>query len=123
MFNPIFQRRGYYDPSVRMAAEEAQSAQRDAREAQSQVESLRSEVERLLIISEALWTLLKKQHGYTDEVLSNLVTEIDLRDGHLDGRAPKTAPLPCPNCGKLHSGRRPFCIYCGKPVPIQPFTR
>ena len=75
------------------------------------------------MITEALWTLLKQQHGFADEVLTKLIAEIDLRDGKLDGRAAAQSPQPCPFCGRPISTRRPFCLYCGKPVQTGPFAR
>ncbi len=75
------------------------------------------------MITEALWMMLKKQHGYSDDDLSKLVSEIDLRDGRLDGRVAKSPPQPCPYCKKMMARHRPLCIYCGKPVPPTPFAR
>ena len=75
------------------------------------------------MITEALWILLKKQNGYTDETLAGLINEIDLRDGQLDGRVGKTPPKPCPSCGRILVKHRPLCLYCGKPVPMEPFAR
>jgi hypothetical protein len=78
---------------------------------------------RLLMITEAFWTLLKEQHGYTDTDLAKLIAEIDLRDGRLDGRVASGPPQPCPYCGHTLAKKRPFCIYCGKPVAPDPFAR
>jgi len=52
--------------SARYDRAEAVKASRDAR---TEVELLRMDVERLLIICETLWTILKEQHGGTDEDL------------------------------------------------------
>lgn len=102
---------------------EAGEANTNARQAQSAVEEMRHDVARLLMITEALWTFLKKEHGYTDEDLVNAVTEIDLRDGIRDGQVAKQPPVPCPACGKPNSGKRANCIYCGKTLPLNPFAR
>lgn len=75
------------------------------------------------MITEALWMLLKAEHGYTDKILADLIKEIDLRDGNLDGSVAKSLGRPCPSCGKSISNKRPLCIYCGKPVQIEPFAR
>ena len=106
------------------AQTDASSAQASAREAKTEVEFLRQDIDRLLMITEALWALLKKEHGYTDEVLAGLVKEIDLHDGRLDGKsATVSPPAPCPACGKINSSRRSVCIYCGKPLPGQLFAK
>jgi hypothetical protein len=101
----------------------AADAAADARTAQEQADSLSNDVDRLLMITEALWTLLKKQNGYDDDVLENLINEIDMRDGHLDGHMPKAPPQPCPYCGKMLARHRPTCLYCGKAILQDPFTR
>ena len=95
----------------------------EARKAVSEVENLKYDVERLLIITEALWTILKEQHGYDDNELIRRVAEIDLRDGKLDGKLTKEPPTECPHCHRTMIKRRPYCMYCGKPVAVNPFER
>lgn len=99
------------------------TAQAEAREAKTETELLRHDIERLLMITEALWTILKKQNGYADADLMNLVQEIDLRDGKLDGRVAKVPSPPCPNCGRVAVRNRPLCLYCGSPVSQSVFAR
>ena len=106
--------------AAQMTAEEARQ---EARSARTRLELLQCDVERLLMITEALWTLLKQQHGYKDEDLSKLVSQIDQRDGKLDGKVAPSAPQVCPYCGKVLGKSRPFCYYCGKPVEVDPFQR
>lgn len=107
-----------------MAMDTAHTAQQDAQRAQNQVEQLRRDVERLLMITEAMWMLLKEQHGYDDEKLVQLITQIDLRDGQLDGRVAKTNAENCPHCGRTLGKNLPTCMYCGKPVlQRNPFAR
>ncbi|MHC4250609.1 MAG: hypothetical protein ACYS9X_15895 [Planctomycetota bacterium] len=108
------------DTGARAAADAAGSAARDAR---SEVEYLKSEVERLLMISEALWTLVKEQHGYDDEVLAERIRAIDMKDGRLDGRVARSAPAACPSCGRTLSRQRPVCMYCGSDGGQDPFAR
>ena len=101
-----------------LAQADATNARAEAREAKTETELLRHDVDRLLMITEALWTFLKKEHGYSDEELANAVKEIDLRDGRLDCRAEQPQASPCPNCGRINSARRSLCIYCGQPLPV-----
>jgi hypothetical protein len=105
-----------------LAQADASNARAEAREAKTETELLRHDVDRLLMITEALWTFLKKEHGYSDEDLANAVKEIDLRDGRLDGRAEQPQASPCPNCGRINSARRSLCIYCGQPLPVTLFA-
>jgi len=101
----------------------AENAQAEARSAQTRLELLQCDVERLLLITEALWTCMKRQHGYNDEDLARLVSDIDMRDGKLDGRLALSKPHTCPYCNHILGKNRPFCYYCGKPVESEPFER
>ena len=42
----------------------ANAARAEAREAKTETDLMRADIERLIMITEALWTLLKKEHGY-----------------------------------------------------------
>ena len=87
------------------------------------VELMEYDIERLLMITEALWGLLKEQHGYTDADLIQRVASIDARDGRIDGRVAASPPRPCPHCGRIVERKRPRCLYCGHMVPMDPFAR
>ena len=95
----------------------------EARKAATDIEYLKYDIERLLLITEALWQILKEKHGYDDNELIRRVAEIDLRDGQLDGRVAKSPPTECPNCHRPMIMHRPICMYCGKPVAVNPFER
>jgi hypothetical protein len=92
-------------------------------ETKAEVERLRIDVERLFMISEALWRLLKEKHGYSDEQFEDLVTQIDMEDGRLDGRVAPTEKPNCPKCDAKLSGGRPVCIFCGTQIIQDPFQR
>ena len=98
---------------------EAGQARADAREAQTATELMQHDIDRLLMLTEALWLFIKTQHNYTDEDLVKVITEIEMRDS----QSPKHQPVTCPACNRVNSGKRPICIYCGKPIPINPFAR
>ena len=119
----LFTNRNFYGVQSALAQLSADAAERDAREAQTSVEFMRQDINRLLLITEALWTLLKQQHGYTDDDLSKLVTEIDQRDGVVDGKANKIGPKPCPTCGRMVAAHHATCIFCGQAVPLDLFGR
>ena len=112
----------YSHAATQAAQDDASAAKASVREVGTEVEKLQNDVSRLLLITEALWTLLKKQHGYSDEDLSTLVQEIDLRDGRLDGKTAKASPASCPKCGRVNSNKHSACIYCGSPLPVQLFA-
>jgi len=98
-------------------------ARADARAAADAAALMQHHVERLLMISEALWGMLKEQHGYTDEDLVERVREIDLRDGKLDGKVAAAGVKTCPSCKRRVSGRHAVCLYCGGALSGDLFDR
>ncbi len=101
---------------------EAVAAQGTAREASTKADLLSHDIDRLLMITEAMWSLMKKEHGYTDDVLTGMIEEIEKRKIIVDGVTLKDPPQACPSCGKINSAKRMFCIYCGKPILTNPFA-
>jgi hypothetical protein len=102
-----------------------ESATRVATDVRRQNEFIQCDVEKLFMLTEALWTILKEKHGCTDAELVQRVQEIDLRDGKLDGKVAKVTP-DCHQCGRKLMGKRPVCLYCGAEVArvdLQPFSR
>lgn len=118
LFGPIVWTR--HDPVANRSANAAAS---EARRALSDVEAMKLEIERLLLITESLWTILKEKHGYEDNELIRRITEVDIRDGRLDGKLASAPPEQCPHCNRTLIRKRPFCMYCGKPVAANPFDR
>jgi hypothetical protein len=84
---------------------------------------LQLELERVLMISEALWSILKEKFALSDEELEQRVMEIDLRDGKLDGQVARSGPAQCPHCQRPVLSRRPICLYCGQPFQPDLFGR
>lgn len=102
-----------------------ESVSRAATDVRAQNEFIQCDVEKLFMLTEALWTILKEKHGCTDAELVQRVQEIDLRDGKLDGKVAKVNP-DCPKCSRKLMGKRPVCLYCGAEVArvdLQPFSR
>lgn len=88
----------------------------EIREAKAELEHLSLDVQRLLMITESLWAILKETHDYTDEELVRRVYEIDAADGTLDGRKPRLPPKDCPHCQRTLVPKRPRCLYCDQIV-------
>ncbi len=101
----------------------ATAAENAAREAQTNVELFKHDIDRLLLITEAMWTLMKQQHGYTDDTLVKLIQDIDHLRTSPDGITRKDPPVVCSACNRPNTNTRTFCIYCGKPLPMNPFAR
>ena len=84
---------------------------------------LREDVERLYFITEALWRILKEKNGLDDNEIIRQIAIIDAEDGRHDGRKAKTAPKPCPKCGRTLGKQRVKCMFCGELIAANPFER
>lgn len=74
---------------------------------------LERRLERLTLLCQAMWTLVRDRNGVSEDDLARRVQELDLKDGKLDGRlAPGVA---CAACGRVSSRRHPRCLYCEAP--------
>jgi hypothetical protein len=72
---------------------------------------LDARVDRLLMVIEAMWSMLKED-GHTDEELAARIAEIDSSDGVADGR--KILPaVTCRSCGSKVMVGIPRCQTCG----------
>jgi hypothetical protein len=87
------------------------------------LEFLKSDIDKLYLVTEALWRIIKEKNHLEDEDLAELVSAIDLQDGRLDGRVAPGEPDTCSSCGRVLSRRHPACIYCGTPIRYTPFNR
>lgn len=77
---------------------------------------LEDRIERLLVVTDALWELASQQLGLTDEQLTAKVVEIDGRSGQVDGRRPRVIRR-CPSCAAAIAHGRPACAFCGADAP------
>lgn len=87
------------------------------------IQELQADVERLYFISEALWRIVQEKLNLDPGEIVRQVTAIDMEDGKLDARKAKTAPKPCPKCGRTLAKQRPKCMFCGEPIAMDPFER
>ncbi len=99
------------------------SASRAAAQVRTQNEALQRDVEKLFMITEAFWEILKDRHGYTDEHLGEMIRAIDMRSGQLNGKGRKQQNPACPKCQRTLIGKQSVCLYCGTEVFRDPFER
>jgi len=71
------------------------------------------QLDKLGLVCQALWTLLQEKTDLTDQDLLERVTELDLKDGVLDGKYMKP-PVDCPKCGAKMSRKFNRCLFCGE---------
>lgn len=76
-------------------------------------------VERLRLVTQAMWEFLRERTEVTDADLEAKIQEIDLRDGQDDGKMARQVAI-CGHCHRktgVRSHRR--CFYCGTPLEKQ----
>ena len=84
-------------------------------------DALEKRIDSLELACAGLWQLLKTKHGYTDEELVRVISEVDARDGAVDGRMQNTGQL-CPHCGRqMLTKARGKCLWCGAELAKAPF--
>jgi len=106
-----------------IAQVDAQHARDVARESAMSSDKTRKNTERLYLVVQAMWELLKDKAGLTDADLDAKVQEIDMRDGRRDGQdSTQTAPLTCRQCGRTILSGQAQCSWCGAQVECGPFT-
>ncbi|MCC6144405.1 MAG: hypothetical protein IT368_11425 [Candidatus Hydrogenedentes bacterium] len=91
----------------------ANAASRVAQDARSEVRDLRYQVERLALLNQALWELLRARLNLSDAELEAMAQQVDLRDGVADGKMTQQ-PVRCPTCARVSNSRHAKCLYCGQ---------
>jgi hypothetical protein len=106
-----------------IAQVDAQHTRDVARESAMSSDKTRKNTERLYLVVQAMWELLKDKAGLTDADLDAKVQEIDMRDGRLDGQdSTQTDPLTCRQCGRTILSGQAQCSWCGTQAEGGPFT-
>lgn len=95
----------------RVAQSRAAQAQSAANEARGDIKDLERQLERMALLNQALWELVRERLHLTDADLERMAQEVDLRDGMADGRITRRA-VRCPTCQRVNSTRHKKCIYC-----------
>ncbi len=116
----VFSQINIHNESPAVSADAAR-AQSRAYSVERQLKVVNANLAKTMMICEALWEILRDEHGYSDEDLNKKLYEIDMKDGSLDGRNQRKA-VKCPECGHTVSSRHPACIYCGKVIDNSVFT-
>ncbi len=111
-----------HSPDI-VARLKASGAKDEAKAAKREAEYLKHDIDRLYMITEALWQMLKENCNIDDDELLKRVMKIDMKDGRLDGRTAPGPPRKCTKCGRTMSKKNISCIYCGTPVKMDPFSR
>lgn len=103
----------FWNTRYRQALQEAAESKRVASNADMSVQELKWQVDKLTLINRAFFELLHEKLGMTEAELMAKMHEIDMRDSHLNGQGPASAPVSCEACGKTYSKRHNHRLYCG----------
>jgi hypothetical protein len=75
---------------------------------------LEQRYERMSLVTNALWQLLKAHTGLTDADLKRYIEKVDLTDGVSDGKASRnTRAMDCPHCSRRVLKSATTCAWCG----------
>jgi len=90
----------------------ARQAAMTANATRGEMVELREQVDRMMLLTQAMWELMAEKLHLTDQELEAKAQEVDLRDGKSDGKV-SDHPLRCPNCNRVSNSRHRKCLYCG----------
>ncbi len=115
MFQWPFSTRG---PNERVGlSEDVRDVATRSKETAFELNELRVRLDRLLRVNQALWELLKSQHGWKDEQLQKEIGRLEAASIGAAGAEPASAPpssvRTCKDCQHTVSRRHSICIYCG----------
>lgn len=113
-----------FDPIAGSGSRRLQDKAHDLRDASSrskenalELDELKARVDRLYLVNQALWGLLKQKTGLTDAELQKAIEKLD----QVESKPASTAAgLVCKDCGKTVSRRHKVCIYCGGADLVEP---
>lgn len=94
----------------------ASAAQASVHSLQHEVRALEQQIERLSLAAMALAEFLRDKMGVSEQEIEAKISEIDLRDGQLDGRI-RASIKQCPQCQHPNHSNRRLCMYCGTKLP------
>lgn len=103
----------FQQSQIRHGQNSADDADLKASIANSRVDELEGQLQTLSLACQAMWELMSKKSGITEQELLKKMDEIDLRDGMLDGKLETKTHDKCPECGHKVKKKRPNCFRCG----------
>jgi hypothetical protein len=113
-----------FDPTAGSGARRFKDNAREIRDVSSrskenalELDELEARVDRLYLVNQALWALLKQKTGLTDQELQKEIEKLDLVETK---PASTSTALVCKDCNRTVSRRHKICIYCGGPDLVEP---
>ena len=103
----------FYSATQMAGGQPHKSGSEDQSSLRGRVRELEHEVQRLQLLNQALWELVRDKASLSDADLETKAHEVDMRDGVADGRITDTA-VRCPTCGRVSNSKHWKCLYCGQ---------
>lgn len=97
---------------ARAKGRSAARGEASTRKQQRGIDAIEERIDKLLLVSMAVWELLKERTSLTEDDLQAKVHELDMRDGVVDGKVTRTLKK-CYKCSRTMSPRHRKCLYCG----------
>ena len=98
--------------AITNASNTAAEASNRAEAAERHFRDLQARVDRLMLITEAMWSLLKEKTSVTETDLLSRVCDLELKQSD-------EAVVQCVACGRTIPARKNRCMYCGHTEPVQ----
>ena len=106
----------YQQGQIGAAQEAAAEAQNRAQTAQELFLQMEKRVNRLSLMCQAMWEMLRERAEFSEDQFAAKVLEVDLRDGRQDGKI-ATQITECPSCKRKTNSKRASCVICGAELP------
>lgn len=111
----LYQQQRIRRTDQRVSANENNNEYRHQR-SRDEIDELDARIDRMMLITEAVWQLLAEKSGLDEDDLADRVRQLDKLDGIEDGRRQSLAS-DCGSCGAKVNPKSAICQFCGIDVP------
>lgn len=101
----------YQHGKVIGASADAKQALTKTYESSANTSSIERKLERVVLLNQAIWSLVKLQTNLTESDLMQEIKRLDMLDGQLDGKIAETKK--CSKCSTILAASATSCYQCG----------
>ena len=101
----------YQHGKVIDASADAKQALSKTNESKANASSLERKLDRVVLLNQAIWSLVKLQTNLTESDLMQEIKRLDMLDGQLDGKIAETKK--CSKCSTILAASAVICYQCG----------
>lgn len=102
VFNPVLL------PNNQIEQDRLRSERDEVRDANQRIEALERKLDKMQLLTEALWQITKQANGLNQDLLQQVMEEVELQ---LAIRAKEK--ISCPKCKRSLPKVKQNCFYCG----------